>query len=76
MIRNDSLVFGASSGAPEQQRMRIAISGSGLPPDNPLVLEARDAVLSAGFADIFDLGLLTRAPFCSRLKHVAFSTPK
>ena len=28
------------SGAPEQQRMRIAISGSGLPPDNPLVLEA------------------------------------
>jgi len=28
------------AGAPEQQRMRIAISGSGLPPDNPLVLEA------------------------------------
>lgn len=28
------------AGAPEQQRMRIAIAGSGLPPDNPLVLEA------------------------------------
>lgn len=29
------------AGAPEQQRMRIAIAGSGLPSDNPLVLEAR-----------------------------------
>lgn len=28
------------AGAPEQQRMRIAIAGSGLPSDNPLVLEA------------------------------------
>jgi len=28
------------AGAPEQQRMRIAIAGSGLPPDNPLVIEA------------------------------------
>lgn len=29
-----------ASGAAEQQRMRIAIAGSGLPPENPLVLEA------------------------------------
>jgi len=28
------------AGAPEQQRMRIAIAGSGLPPENPLVIEA------------------------------------
>ena len=30
------------AGAKEQQRMRVAIQGSGLPPDNPLVLEARE----------------------------------
>eukprot|EP00439_Symbiodinium_sp_Y106_P043733 s1315_g5.t1 len=28
------------AGAPEQQRMRIAIAGSGLPAENPLVIEA------------------------------------
>ena len=41
---------GQLEGAPEQQRMRIAISGSGLPPDNPLVLEA---VFFFGFGPFF-----------------------